>query len=167
MRTLTRLTLLLAVMVSCVGCDQVTKGIASRDLRGRPPVRLLGNTVQLVYAENGGGFLSLGEHLPRPVRSTVFVTFTIVAIGGLLTFAIIGRSPTLLQLLGTALFAAGGLGNLIDRITRGSARDFIVVQAGPLRTGVFNIADMAIMAGIVALLIAHGGRSTTSAERAD
>ncbi len=154
MRTLTRWTLLAVVMISCVGCDQVTKGIASHNLRGRPPVRLLGNTIQLVYAENSGGFLSLGADLPRPVRSTVFVTFTTLVIVGVLSLVIVGRSLTVLRLLGIGLVAAGGLGNLLDRIARGSARDFILVQAGPLHTGIFNVADMAIMTGLVAMVAA-------------
>jgi len=152
-----------AVMASCVGCDQVTKAIASRDLRGHAPVRLLGNTIQLEYAENTGGFLSIGADLPRPVRSIVFELVSVLAIGGLLVFAIAGRSPTVLQLLGSALFAAGGLGNLVDRVARGATRDFILVQAGSLHTGIFNVADAVIMAGLGVLLVSflRGRRATT------
>ena len=161
MRTLTRWTLLVTVMVSCVGCDQVTKELASRNLRGRAPVRLIGSTVQLVYAENPGGFLSFGANLPAPLRSTIFLAFSAIAVGAMLVVAIAGRSLTVPQVLGIALFAAGGVGNLIDRITRGAARDFLFVRLGPLQTGVFNVADMAILAGLVALVVGStSGRFT-------
>ena len=46
-----------------------------------------------------------------------------------------------------ALFLAGALSNLIDRIAVGSVIDFLNVGIGPLRTGIFNVADVAIMAG--------------------
>ena len=47
---------------------------------------------------------------------------------------------------------SGGVGNLIDRIWRGSVIDFIYIGVGPLHTGVFNIADMAITGGLMLML---------------
>ena len=53
--------------------------------------------------------------------------------------------------LGLALLIAGGAGNLIDRVARPGGRvvDFaqLGVRLGPLdaRTGVFNVADLAIV----------------------
>ena len=37
---------------------------------------------------------------------------------------------------------AGALSNLIDRIAVGSVIDFLNVGIGPLRTGIFNLADV-------------------------
>ena len=70
--------------------------------------------------------------------------------------AIRHRWPTL-ALVGMALFVAGGSSNLLDRLTRGSVIDFMNVGLGPLRTGIFNVADMAIMlgAGLVILSSYH------------
>ena len=59
---------------------------------------------------------------------------------------------------GLALFMAGALSNLIDRIAVGSVIDFMNVGIGPLRTGIFNVADVAIMLGI-ALVIAEPFRA--------
>jgi 2-iminobutanoate/2-iminopropanoate deaminase len=52
--------------------------------------------------------------------------------------------------LGLALFVAGGVSNWIDRVTQGRVVDFLNVGVGPVRTGVFNVADLAIMVGAVA-----------------
>ena len=49
--------------------------------------------------------------------------------------------------LGLVLFIAGGASNWIDRVLRGSVVDFLNVGIGPLRTGVFNMSDVAIMVG--------------------
>lgn len=58
------------------------------------------------------------------------------------------RRIALVVLVGPALYFAGGASNLVDRIVRGSVIDFMHVGVGPLRTGIFNVADMALLLGI-------------------
>jgi signal peptidase II len=49
-----------------------------------------------------------------------------------------------------ALIVGGGVSNLIDRLRYGGyVVDFLNVGIGPVRTGIFNVADMAIMVGVV------------------
>jgi len=60
------------------------------------------------------------------------------------------RLPT----LGLALFVAGGASNWIDRVARGSVVDFLNIGVGSVRTGVFNVADVAIMLGAGVLVLA-------------
>ena len=48
---------------------------------------------------------------------------------------------------------AGGTSNLIDRAARGIVVDFINVGVGSLRTGIFNVADLAIVFGFALVLI--------------
>ena len=49
---------------------------------------------------------------------------------------------------------SGGFSNLYDRITNhGGVVDFMNMGVGSLRTGIFNVADMAIMAGVLLLVI--------------
>jgi hypothetical protein len=56
--------------------------------------------------------------------------------------------------IGAALVCSGGLGNLIDRIGRhGYVTDFLNAGIGPVRTGIFNVADFALMLGISVLFI--------------
>jgi signal peptidase II len=61
-----------------------------------------------------------------------------------------------------ALFVAGGASNWIDRVTRGSVVDFLNVGVGPLRTGVLNVADVAIMLGAGVIVIATFGKKPAS-----
>jgi signal peptidase II len=60
-------------------------------------------------------------------------------------------------LLGLTLLIAGGASNWIDRAMRGSVVDFMNVGVGPVRTGIFNAADLAILCG-AALFIVHESR---------
>ena len=47
---------------------------------------------------------------------------------------------------------AGGFSNVLDRLYNdGGVIDFLNVGIGGLRTGVFNIADMAVLFGVMAL----------------
>ena len=158
MKRLPRLILLGAVIVSCVSCDQVTKAVAGAELADGLPRSFLGDVLRLTYAENPGGFLSLGADLSPTLRSWIFGGFTGVIVLALGAFAI--REPSLdrLRVTGLGLVIAGGLGNLIDRARLGAVRDFVVLGIGPLRTGVFNGADLAITCGAVALFAASAWR---------
>ena len=52
------------------------------------------------------------------------------------------------------LIAAGGMGNLVDRVLRdGRVIDFMNLGLGPVRTGIFNVADVQIMVGLGLLLL--------------
>ena len=141
-----RLALFVAIMAT-IGCDLVTKQIAATSLMGAPSRSFLADTVRFEYVENSGGFLSIGAHLPSIVRTgffTIGTGFTLLAlVAGAIRFRWSGW-----PLAGLSLFVAGGASNWVDRMARGSVIDFINVGIGPLRTGVFNVADMAIMLGL-------------------
>jgi signal peptidase II len=141
-----RLVLLLTV-VGTIACDRVTKHVASATLAGAQSRSFLADTVRLHYVENTGGFLSLGSDLPPLIRT---VLFTIVSGAMLLVLVAAGIRFrwTGWPLLALAFFTAGGASNWVDRATRGSVIDFLNVGVGPLRTGIFNVADMAIMLGV-------------------
>ncbi len=69
-----------------------------------------------------------------------------------------------MQHLAVVLLLAGGIGNLIDRLFHGGlVIDFLNVGIGPVRTGIFNVADMAIMAGFGILILYRGPSADASA----
>jgi len=126
---------------------------ARAKLRGAPP-RVYG-VLTLVYAENPGAFLSLGAGLPRMVRRVIFDGLVTVGLGIAAWFLFTGRARGGGDDVALALIVAGGVGNLIDRIRfGGQVTDFIYLRAGPLHTGVFNVADMAITGGVLWLALA-------------
>lgn len=145
-----RLVLLLAI-VATIGCDRVTKHVAAVRLSEGPSRSFLADMFRLEYAENTGGFLSLGADWPRPVRTLVFGAGNAVLLA-LVVMAMRRRWPTR-TLLGVALLIGGGVSNLLDRIIHGTVIDFMNVGIGPLRTGIFNVADMAIMLGVVIVML--------------
>jgi len=144
---------LLVVVVSTIGCDRVTKHVATTALAGVSTRSYLADTVRLEYVENTGGFLGLGADWPDAVRMSLFTTGT-----GLVLLVMVGVAVRLRwhgwRLIGVSLVFAGGASNWVDRVARGSVVDFMNVGVGPLRTGIFNVADVAIMVGVSVLLLA-------------
>jgi len=178
LRTVSRLLLLGSIVGSCVGCDQVTKVIARRVLTSSAPVSYFGDTLRLTYAENPGGFMSVGADASPWLRSWTFGGLTALMVVVLVVAAVRSRSPGRAHVIALALVIAGGIGNLIDRAAYGAVRDFLNVGVGELRTGIFNVADMAVMTGVLRLCLGslrHGndapedegcGRPDETAERA-
>lgn len=58
----------------------------------------------------------------------------------------------MLILTGWCFVIGGGIGNLADRIIHGSVTDFLHLDLGVLQTGIFNFADVSIMAGLMMIL---------------
>lgn len=148
-----RLVLIIAIGAT-IGCDRVTKHIAATALDGMPRRSFLADTVRLEYVENTGAFLGLGADWPLAVRTALF------GVGNgllLLTLAVMAWRLhwSRRALFGLTLFIAGGASNLVDRVAYGSVVDFMNVGLGPLRTGIFNVADVAIMLG-AALVVVTG-----------
>jgi signal peptidase II len=147
-----RLILIFIVLFFCVGCDQATKSIVVSNLPELKTFSYLGDTLRLQLTYNRGAFLSLGSSLPDVSRHSIFTVGICLLLIGALTFALFSKAGTFSVVLAVSLFFAGGVGNLIDRILHGgSVVDFLNVGIGPLRTGIFNIADVAIMGGTVVL----------------
>jgi signal peptidase II len=75
-----------------------------------------------------------------------------VALVALVAVAVRGAA-TGYRLAALTFFVAGGASNWLDRALRGSVVDFLNVGIGPIRTGVFNVADMAIMLGLTLFVV--------------
>lgn len=153
-QTLLRLGLTLLMLLGCIGCDQAAKALAKQTLASSPPITFLEGIVQLQYAENPGAFLSLGANLPAETRFLLGVVFVGLTQVALFIFLIRASDLSLSWKIGLSLFLGGGLGNLIDRIANdGHVIDFVSLGIGPLRTGIFNVADVAITAGMLIVLL--------------
>jgi signal peptidase II len=133
-----------------VGCDQATKSVAKAYLSETHSIVLFGDTIRLQVAKNYGAFLSLGASLGEASRGMLISVVVGVVLAALLAYLLISKPQNPFVGVSVALIVGGGVSNLIDRVRYGGyVVDFLNVGIGPLRTGIFNVADMAIMAGVV------------------
>ena len=145
---------LLLLVVMTIGCDRVTKQLAAENLAGEPTRSFLADTFRLTYAENTGGFLSLGAGMPSALRNAVFTVVTGALLLVLAVFAWRQRG-SVWHAAAFALFIAGGASNWFDRVSDGHVVDFMNLGIGGLRTGIFNVADVAIMFGLAVFVLAE------------
>lgn len=160
MNTFRRGVLLCLLLAATAGCDRVTKHLAVTNLANGDSYSYLGDTVRLDYYENKGGFLSAGASWSPTTRAIVFQLANAVFLAGIMLLSLRFKWSRLAK-VGLVMFVAGALSNLIDRVAMGSVVDFLNIGIGPVRTGIFNIADVAIMAGIALLLVEHWRRPST------
>jgi signal peptidase II len=150
---------MVGVALLCVGCDQATKRVAAEILKGTETLSFWGDMFRLAYAENSGAFLGMGGGWPEPLRWLAFTGAAIAVVAGSLAWVIAQtREPRhqSLAVWAMVLVAAGGAGNLVDRVIRdGRVIDFMNFGLGSVRTGIFNIADVQIMVGLGLLLLAR------------
>lgn len=149
-----RISTITLTALGCIIIDQITKVIAATQLPS-VTLRYLGDTIRLHYAENQGAFLSLGANLPDSIRFLLFTVFSAIVLIALLYYIVIyEKDMPFSQLIVWSIMFGGGISNLIDRLFRnGLVRDFLNIGIGNLRTGVFNIADVALTGGVVVAIL--------------
>jgi signal peptidase II len=146
------------VLVSTVGCDQVTKHLARTQLTQSGSVTLPGGLLEFTLAENPGAFLSLGAALPAAGRGVLYAA-TGLGLLAMLAYLVGGSRFRWLSFAGMLLACSGGVSNLLDRSFRhGLVSDFMLIRMGPLHTGIFNLADVVIMIGVIVLIVASSRR---------
>ncbi|MDQ2949130.1 MAG: signal peptidase II [Acidobacteriota bacterium] len=110
--------------------------------------------LQIIHTENpGAAFGMLAEGNPF-LRSAVLIGVSALVLV-FVAFALWGRGSSYsapMTRFGLALILGGAVGNLYDRVTRGTVTDFIEVFHGTWSFPAFNVADSAITVGAVFLL---------------
>ncbi len=162
-----RIVVALLILLATVGCDRAAKYIAQDTLMLSPPISLLGDVVRFEYAENTGAFLSLGSDLPDTVRFAVLGVAVGLVLVGIIVYIFRTRTLHITELWALSLIAGGGAGNLIDRLTTGYVVDFVSMGFSGLRTGIFNVADVAITGGVLLFVLARLRHSEPEAPPAE
>jgi signal peptidase II len=98
--------------------------------------------IEIVRVSNKG--VAFGAFSGRPV---VMIIVAGALVGLVIWFCLHVRRP--LVWLPTGLLLGGALGNIVDRLRDGAVTDFIKLPLWPA----FNLADVAITMGVLALLI--------------
>jgi signal peptidase II len=143
------------VFLGNLAVDRVTKILAKQFLLGVGKISFLNDLVVLVYSENQGAFLSMGQAWPGVLKYSILLVLPILAcVAGLYYFMFRERNMPRLVYLTTMI--GGGMGNLIDRLCNNfQVIDFLNFGIGPFRTGILNVADLSVTLGTVLFIIAE------------
>ena len=154
MKLRTRAIFISLILIVSIASDQITKRIAQAYLSGSGTISFFHDFFVLSYVENTGGFLGLGAAVPETIRFWVFSVLVAVFLILLFSYLIFSKAFTARQIFALSAVLGGGIGNLTDRLmNQGRVTDFMNVGIGPLRTGIFNVADLFITFGAIFLFL--------------
>jgi signal peptidase II len=144
--------LILIILITNIGCDQISKCIVRQNIDFNDRTSVLGNFVTITKVENTGAFLSLGDHLPRIIYKILMIILPLIVLGYALYYLLTSNNLSKLLILGICFIIGGGLGNVFDRILFGSVTDFLHFNFGLFHTGIVNMADISITTGFFILM---------------
>jgi signal peptidase II len=130
-----------AVTAAVVVLDQAVKALVRDSITSGDEQTVL-PFLKLVHVRNTGVAFSIFSG-----GGPLLVVFAVLATVALLTFFYL-HAERPLAWLPTGLLLGGAIGNLIDRLRDGAVTDFIKFPRWPA----FNVADIAITFGVLALL---------------
>lgn len=137
----------LAVAVALIFLDQATKILVVERLKDSGQIfqPVLPGLLELQYLENPAAAFGLFGNI-----IWLIAVLTVVVAIGIVVLLFRYKQHDFFSYTAAALLLAGGLGNLIDRMSRGYVVDFIHIMFFDY---VFNVADCCVTVGVVCLLI--------------
>ena len=132
--------------------DLVTKYITSTHIELYERVQIIPEFFYFTYVQNGGGAWSLGDDNPVLMNVIkVLTVFFVLAVIFVLYYP--DKRKNLYLIFSLSLLASGATGNFIDRVWLGYVRDFISFYIFSYKFPVFNIADIALVTGVIMLVV--------------
>ena len=165
-----RIFLITAAIVITV--DHLTKWIIRTTMHVNQTVEVLGNFFTISFIYNTGIAFGIFNRSNSTAKTPILIIVSIVALGIILYIFYSLPKNIKLSGLSMGLIFGGAIGNIIDRIVRGKVVDFFDVDFFDInipklgihmtRWPTFNIADSAVLVGIIMLfiiIIIHGGKT--------
>ena len=144
-----------AVSAAVIIGDRLTKLAIRRDMDSFASISIIPDWLRIIHAENpGAAFGMLAEGNPV-LRSIVLIGVAALVLVFVVS-ALWRKSSSFSSAwsrIGLALILGGAIGNLYDRVLRGTVTDFIEVYHGAWSFPAFNVADSAISVGAALLVI--------------
>jgi signal peptidase II len=137
-----------------VALDRVSKVFIRSSYAEWDMTVVIPHIFNIVHAENPGGAFSMLASAPPIVRAILLVgvSILVMTVVGVMLWRL-PKSASALTSISLALVFGGALGNLWDRVLRGSVTDFLQVFIGSYEFPSFNVADSAITIGAALLVI--------------
>ena len=160
-----RLILIAIVVLVTLALDQGTKQWARAELQGRPATTIVPGYLDFEYHENPGSAFGL-------LRDVKYARYILIGVGLLalvLVWTMVRQVKTGQRVadISYALVAGGAVGNLIDRVYIGRVVDFILMHFHRKYIWpAYNIADVALVAGVILLVLVLGRKPEAAGVKA-
>jgi len=140
------------IAAAVVVFDRLTKWLVIKHLPEAHDISIIPGLFQFSHWENTGAAFSMFADSASPWRTLGLVGFSVIAL--LVISFLLWKSGSVLNgtTIALALIMGGALGNLWDRVGKGTVTDFLDFYLGQHHWPPFNIADSAIVVGSVLLM---------------
>jgi signal peptidase II len=133
--------------VSVIIVDQGTKYLVSHTMQLHQSIPLIGSFVRFTYIRNTG--IAFGI---KPGNTTLCLIITVIAILALVVIYVTLNKKSAFLVTALAAITGGAMGNFLDRLFYGNVIDFIDIGIRNYRWPIFNVADIAVTAGVIMVL---------------
>ena len=134
--------------------DQISKILIRNNVEQYSDIKLIGEYFILTNVENSGAFLGMGSGFSPIMKSVFLIILPIIVLVSIIIYVYRDKEIDKISLIGFSIIIGGGIGNIFDRIIYGSVTDFLFIDLGGIfRTGIFNIADLAVTTGMILILL--------------
>ena len=177
-----KVRLFLVVILLSLALDQVTKGAVRRALAPEPAakqtyrtsyrpgldpwcqlsvrqIRVIDGFFDVCYSENTGVAFGMGKKVPWGV----WVGVGVLALGLIVSFLRQARDDQRWLVVALALVGSGAVGNIVDRARFGYVTDFVVWRWHEHTWPTFNVADAALVAGVILMFLTMGKKKEAAA----
>lgn len=147
-----RSLIIIATILLNIITDQISKYLIRIKIDNGELINVINNNLVFIKAENTGAALGLGDNLPSFLKTLYLQILPITVLLYFTKTIIVKTKISKTTTFGLCLAIGGALGNIIDRIAFGSVTDFIQLNVGVVKTGIFNMGDISIVVGFLLVL---------------
>jgi signal peptidase II len=151
-----RTLIILTIVITNISCDQISKAVVRKNIAYHENIEVIKShslLFLLTKVENKGAFLSFGDDFPQSIKNLIFMFLPLLALTFALIFLLKNNKINKLSVVGLCFVIGGGIGNIYDRILYGSVTDFLYLDLAVFQTGIFNLADVSVMLGVLLMII--------------
>jgi len=146
-----RLHLLIALVV--FAADQLTKWVIGSAIPLHDAWPVIPGFFRLTHVKNRGAAFGIFADSTAPMKIEVLILLSVMALVVVLLLLWQQQPGARRTGLGLALILGGAIGNLFDRLARGSVVDFLEFCLRGFHWPAFNVADSAIVIGAGLLVL--------------
>lgn len=125
------------ITLTIIFLDQITKNIINKKIKTGENKEIIKNYFYLTNIKNQGAFYGLFKDKSKQLL--YFNTISVFVLSIIFIFTIKSKKDNLLKLI-ISFIIGGAVGNIIDRVKRGTVTDFIYIKFK--KAPIFNIADL-------------------------
>lgn len=149
---LSRKALIILLVIANIAADQISKFWVRAVVEPYSSSPIIGDYFTLRNVKNEGAFLGMGGDLNPNLKLILLLIIPTAVLLFVLYYMFKEKQMDKLSLIGFSCVIGGGIANVFDRFVYGKVTDFLFIDLGFVRTGIFNIADLSVTTGMVLIL---------------